>query len=371
MFAWGIGEGTFFYFQPIYLRQLGADPIRIGAILAGYGLMTMAAHIPAGYLADRIGRKPLLISAWGLGLVATWIMALAPGLPLFVVGLFIYGMTIFVLSPLYSYVTAARGEFSPARAITLISASFNLGAVIGPWLGGQIGGQFGLRQNYIFAGAVLAVSTLLILFLPPQPVERQQGAEAPNSWLLARRYWLYLGAIFLAFFAMYLPQPLAPNFLVEERNLTLEQTGLLYSTASVGVVVLNLLLGSIPARTGFLIGQAAVGAYAILLWKGLGMPWYLLAYFLLGGFKAGRNLGIAQMRELAPQAKMGLAFGIAETVGGSTTVLAPLLAGLIYDRQPLWIFPLSAGLIGLSLLSSARFSPVQQEGTALPSTPTS
>jgi hypothetical protein len=32
MFAWGVGEGLFIYFQPIYLEQLGADPIMIGTI---------------------------------------------------------------------------------------------------------------------------------------------------------------------------------------------------------------------------------------------------------------------------------------------------------------------------------------------------
>ena len=29
LFTWGIGEGMFFYFQPIYLQELGADPERI------------------------------------------------------------------------------------------------------------------------------------------------------------------------------------------------------------------------------------------------------------------------------------------------------------------------------------------------------
>src|SRR3990170_3458144 len=99
MLAWGLGEGMFFYFQPIYLQQLGADPIKIGAILGAFGLMMTISHIPAGYLADRLGRKPLMLAAWILGVLATWIMALANALPLFVVGLLVYGATMFVLSP--------------------------------------------------------------------------------------------------------------------------------------------------------------------------------------------------------------------------------------------------------------------------------
>lgn len=360
MFTWGIGEGMFFYFQPIYLKELGADPIRIGAILGGFGLMMVISHIPAGYLADRVGRKPVLVSAWVIGLVATWIMALATSLPIFIVGLFIYGFTMFVMSPLNSYITAARGRLSVGRAITLISASFNLGMVLGPWLGGQVGEQFGLRQNYVIAGFLLMISTIVILFLHPQPIERVSHAESYNGWLRAPRYWYYVGAILLAAFAMYLSQPLAPNFLVEQRSISLEQTGLLYSVTSLGVVLLNLILGSFPARTGFLIGQAAVGAYALILWQATGFPWYVLGFLLLGGFKTARNLGIAQVRELVPQATIGLAYGLTETVGGIAVILAPVLAGYLYTQQPTWMFALSAGLIGISILVSARFSPTPQ-----------
>ena len=374
LFTWGVAESMFLFFQPIYLKELGADPIRIGVILGGFGLMMISSHIPAGYLADRVGRKPVIVSAWVMGLVTAWIMALANSLPVFIIGMFLYGLTMFVISPLNSYVTAARGKLSVGRAITLISASYNLGAVIGPLLGGRVGEQFGLRQNYIFAGFLIMVSTLVVLFLRPQPVERVSHADTSNGWLRTSPYWYYVGAIFLAAFAMYLAQPLAPNFLAEQRSLSLEQIGLLYSATSLGVVLLNLILGSFPARTGFLIGQAAVGVYALILWQAVGLPWYILGFLLLGGYKAARNLGIAQVRELVPQAKIGFAYGLTETVSGTATVLAPLLAGYLYTQQPTWMFALSAGLIGISLLVSARFSPAQQttpeQISSVSSTPT-
>ena len=73
----------FLIFQPIYLTQLGANPQTIGMILGASGFAMMIAHIPAGYLADKIGRKPVLISAWVSGVLATWIMALSPNLNFF------------------------------------------------------------------------------------------------------------------------------------------------------------------------------------------------------------------------------------------------------------------------------------------------
>src|SRR5512140_1965244 len=131
LFTWGIGEGMFYIFQPIYLSELGADPVMIGYVLGAAGLAMMIAHIPAGYLADRIGRRPMLITAWLIGITATWVMALAPSLTFFVVGLLLYGLTAFVSSPLNSYVTAARGNWPVGRAISTISATFSLGIVLG------------------------------------------------------------------------------------------------------------------------------------------------------------------------------------------------------------------------------------------------
>ncbi|MCF6278121.1 MAG: MFS transporter, partial [Anaerolineales bacterium] len=106
LFTWGLGEGIFFFFQPLYLAELGADPLAIGAILGGAGMAMTLVHIPAGYLADKIGRRPLLRIAWAGGLSFSIIMASARTLPVFVAGLILYSFTAFVISPLNSYVTA-------------------------------------------------------------------------------------------------------------------------------------------------------------------------------------------------------------------------------------------------------------------------
>src|SRR5512137_1402431 len=93
LFTWGIGEGMFIYFQPIYLQQLGANTMTIASVFSLFGLAMMVAHIPAGYLSDRLGRKPLMLAAWTAGVLATALMALARALPLFVVGMLLYGFT--------------------------------------------------------------------------------------------------------------------------------------------------------------------------------------------------------------------------------------------------------------------------------------
>lgn len=364
LFTWGIGEGMFLYFVPLYLEQLGANPIMIGSIFGVFGFVMMLAHIPAGYLADRIGRRPLIQAAWVIGLVSTWIMGLAPSLPIFVLGYVLYGVTGFVMSPLFSYVTAARGKLTAGRAMTLTSAMFNLGAVIGPVSGGWIGEQFNMQTIFLFSAVVFIFSTGVILFLKPQARDENDGEETNRSLFTNMRFLGFLGVVFLVMFATYLPQPLSPNFLQNERGISLGQMGLIGSLGSLGNVVFNLVLGQLNARLGFIIGQVCVALFAISLWKGTGQPWYMLGYFLLGGFRVARTLAIAQVRLLIHQAQMGLAYGISETVNSLALILAPLLAGYLYDKDPASIFSISLFLIGIGVIISIVFAPSERRGAA-------
>ena len=357
LFTWGIGEGMFIYFQPIYLQQLGASTMTIATVFSGFGLAMMLAHIPAGYLADRIGRKPVIIAAWTSGLIASWVMAMARTLPAFIVGMLLYGLTAFVSAPLNSYVTSARGKLTPARAMTLMSASFNLGAVLGPISGGWLGERFGLRLVYLVAACIFIISTGILLFIRSQPRDGHDPASPPAKLWANTRFILLVGIVFVAMFAMYLPQPLAPKFLQNERGLSLESIGLLGSVGSFGNAALNLILGQFAARTGFLLAQVSVAFFSLLLWKGVGVPWYALGYFLLGGYRAARSFIYAQARPLVHPAQMGLAYGVAETFNSLSMTLAPLLAGVLYTQSPVLVYPVSLGLVGLAILLTIAFAP--------------
>jgi DHA1 family multidrug resistance protein-like MFS transporter len=359
LFTWGIGEGMFIYFQPFYLQQLGASTMTIATVFSAFGLAMMVAHIPAGFLADRIGRKPIMIAAWGAGLVATWVMALSRTLPAFIVGVLMYGLTAFVSSPMNSYITAARGKLTPVRAMTLMSAAFNLGAVLGPISGGWLGERFGLRIVYLVAACIFIVSTGILLFIRSQPCERHNPDSPPIKLWSNQRYITLVAIVFLAMFVMYLPQPLTPKFLQNERGLSLESIGLLGSVGSLGNAALNLMLGQFAARTGFLLAQISVALFSLLIWKGLGVPWYALGYFLLGGYRAARAFIYAQARPLVHPAQMGLAYGVAETFNSLSMALAPLLAGVLYTQSPVKVYPFSLVLLGAALLISIAFTPRQ------------
>jgi MFS family permease len=357
LFTWGIGEGMFVYFQPIYLHQLGANTMTIAAVFSAFGAAMMIAHIPAGYLSDKIGRRPLLWVAWFFGLIASWSMALAGNLNVFIIGTVMYGLTAFVSSPLYSYITAARGKLSTARVMTLSSAAFNLGAILGPVSGGWIADHYGLRTIYYVSASIFAVSFVIILFLRDQPRDHHDPALPPANLLKNSRFLGFISLGFMSMFAMYLSQPFTPNFLETNRELSMGMVGLVGSVGSVGTVVLNLLLGQINARLGFFLSQAAVGLFAVLLWRGNNIIWYALGYFLLGGYRAARMMVFAQVRPLIHQAQMGLGYGITDTANSLATILAPLLAGWLYTYDPLSVYKVSIVLIFVSILIGIRFVP--------------
>jgi MFS family permease len=356
LMIWGVGEGMFFIFQPLYLQQLGATPVAIGTILGAAGIAMAITHIPAGHLADKIGRKPLLLVAWIIATFATWVMALAPSLPIYVIGIMIFNTTAFVMSPMNSYITAARGKMSVGRAITIISALYNTGAILGPWLGGQIGQHLGLRAIYVFAASLFILSTIVLIPIKSQPVEKHDST-LDNNTVVNRRFIIFQSIVFLAGFSMYLAQPLSSNYLQNQQALSLNSIGILGSISSIGIVILNLSLGSLNAHTGFLLGQLSVCLFSFILWRGTSFPWFCLAYFLIGGYRASRALAAAQTRNLVHPSRMGFAYGITETVGASAVILASPVAGFLYSTQPKLMYLVGFCLIIISIFCSARFLP--------------
>ena len=344
LITWGLGEGAFMYFQPLYLEELGASPLAIGGILGGVGLAMTLVHIPAGYLADRIGRRQLMWGAWLMGIITTGIMASARSLIVFSIGIILYSLTVFVIAPLNSYLTAARNKLTVEQAMTTSSAGFYLGGILGPLMGGLLADKFGLRTIYFVSFGIFIISGLIILFIKPQPVEKIMGNPA-RELLRNRKFMFFLPLIFLISFALFFPQPLAPNFLRNQREISLQTIGILGSVTNLGNVVMNIFFGNLPSRFGLILGQLFVGLFSLLVWQTTGMPLLVAGYFLLGGYRATRSLLVAQVEKLVDSANLGLAYGVSETVAGLSLMAAPLLAGVLYSTDPSLIFSTSLVLI--------------------------
>jgi predicted MFS family arabinose efflux permease len=228
-------------------------------------------------------------------------------------------------------------------------------------LGGWIGDHYGLQYTFQIAAFIFVISTLIIFFISPQPVERSSDPNEKITWRewINPRYIQYLLVIFVVTFAIYLPQPLSQNFLQNQRGLNLEQIGQLIATRSLGIVVLNLVLGYLNARVGYILAQICMALFALFLWKGTGMPWYLAGYFLLGSYQTARSLAVAQGRTLIQTAYMGVGYGLLETGMTTAMIFAPLLAGYLYQENPISIYTVSLVIIGFGIIITKFLSPIK------------
>ncbi|MBI5965014.1 MAG: MFS transporter [Chloroflexi bacterium] len=358
LFLWGFGEGMFFNFVPIYLDvQFALSKYQIGLILGAFGFFMAITHIPAGRLADRVGRRPLLIGAWLLGLVSTLTMGIALKLPLFLIGLFAYGLTAFVSSPLSSYVTAARGKWPVGTVLSLTTATFGMGMVLGPVTGGWVGDNYGMRMSFYVAAVVFVFSNIFMVFIERQPIDHHDPDSPPPSLMSNQRFITLVGVLTFAIFSMYIAQPLTPNFLEGVRGLSLSETGLIFTAGALGNSLMAIAFSRANPRRGFLFAQALVILFALFIWKGKGLPVFALGYFLLGGFRAGRPMAMAQARELVHDSQMGVTYGIMETVSAIIFIVTPPIAGLLFEIDPFIVYPVSIGLIAVSIVLSSIYLP--------------
>lgn len=350
LFTWGLGEGMFLYFQPLYLQKWGANPVEIGGILGLMGIAMAIAQAPAGYLADRIGPRPVMWSSWVLGTIAAVLMATARSLPVFVAGMLTYGLTAFVAAPMNSYITAVRGRWSVERSLTVVSAMFHLGAVAGPILGGLVGERLGLPVVYRISAGIFFLSTVMVFFARRTPEEAGNAMPAlqgqPTPGLITNpRFLGLLGLVALTMFALYLPQPLTPNYLQNQHGFNLATIGWMGATGSLGNAVLMLALGHLNAPLGFVVGQVLVGIFALTMWLSHAPALFFAGYFFIGGYRLSRSMALAFARRLVKPGETGLAFGLVEMGNAISAIAAPLVAGFLYNQNPAWMYVASLGAI--------------------------
>ncbi len=358
LFLWGIGEGLFAYQIPLYLKALGADPVAIGSALSLALAVTAFTHIPAGLVSDRLGHRRVFIAAFGLCVVTTLAMFLAPSLALFVPALVVYYFTGFSSVPINAYMAQARGAQSMQRAITLVWTGYWCSTLFSPFLGGQISRAVGLRPLFGIGTVLFVISWLLMLLLREQRVTvPTAGRSHPRQLLRNRRYVGYVALVGLSLTAMYLALPLAPNFIAEVRGHDTGVVGLLGSANAAGALLLNLVLGQRAPRRAFMLAQAFMAVSVLIMFTLSAVPWLMLAFALRASWFLAHNMAMAQVGRVVNSDELGLALGIMETLIGLLLASAPFLAGLLYERSPFLPFQISLLLIGLCLALFWRFAP--------------
>ena len=149
-----------------------------------WGIMQFFCSPILGLISDRFGRRPvILVSVFGLGIDFLF-MALAPSLAWLFIGRLINGACAASFGTAGAYIADVTPPEGRAKAFGLIGASWGVGFVLGPALGGWLG--VGL---FLWQALVAGLSTQRIAAL--RPTIRDLADMARQNLLdAARRCWM-------------------------------------------------------------------------------------------------------------------------------------------------------------------------------------
>src|SRR5438093_3601814 len=137
-----------------------------------------------GALSDRVGRRPvILVSCLGLGLDYA-IMALAPTVGWLFVGRLLSGITASSFSTSFAYIADVTEPDERAGRFGLLGMAFGLGFILGPAVGGVLGG-IDLRAPFWAAGALSLVGAAYGWFVVPESLSVER--RAAFVWRRAHR----------------------------------------------------------------------------------------------------------------------------------------------------------------------------------------
>ncbi len=172
-----LSNGVIYTVYPLYAKEvLGMSLTDIGLISGARSVGYVLAMLVMGSIADRIGRKPVLLFGVASTAVMTIVLSFASGIVMTAAILFCIGITtgaIWIVCPVIA-AEAVEPE-NRGAAIGTYRTFFDLGSIFGPILMTYVMGVYGTTMCFYIAAALLAVA-----FVPCLKVEetRRVGTVA-------------------------------------------------------------------------------------------------------------------------------------------------------------------------------------------------
>ncbi|MET3376394.1 MFS family permease [Variovorax boronicumulans] len=318
-------------FLPLYFEQLGVKDH--AAIVqwsgAAYGATFLSAALVAplwGRLADRYGRKPMLIRA-SLGMaVAMALIGLAANVWQLVGLRLLAGLLGGYASGSMVLVATQTPKDRTGWALGTMSSAIMAGNLVGPLVGGVLPPLVGIRNTFFAAGAMIFIAFLATAFLigwAAVPDKRPLVAMLFTGMLLMLAN-MSIEPIITVYVATLLDDP---------QRVTM-MAGLVMSAAALGSILSASRLGKLADRVGHwnvIVGCLAVSALLLVPQAFVTAGWQLVVLRFLMGLSLGGLLPCiaSVIRHNVPERVAGNMLGYSTSAQYAGQVAGPLLGGFV------------------------------------------
>jgi DHA1 family multidrug resistance protein-like MFS transporter len=363
-------------FIPLYLHQdlgvRGTHDLALwsGLIGGGTGLSMAVASPIWGTLADRRGRKPMLLRAMLGAAVMVGLMGVAQTAP----QLLVLGIAEGSVSGTIAAATALTAAETPRGrvgwAMGALSSAIALGGALAPVVGGFAGAAFGLRSVFLAAGVLLALSSLPVLVIvreSPRPHTREDAARASPGFL-SRAVLLMVGVLIvsqaLTQFSLFSTEQLAVLHILQVSPVGATViTGAAFCAIGLATSLASITYSRAVKRIGYrwvavLAALLLAGSIAAVGLAG-SVPAILLAVTCFGLCYGSLYPTLAAMLGLrAPREVQATVYGLSGSANAIGMGLGPLVGGAVAAATQVPVALLGtagvAGVLSLFLATQAR-----------------
>ncbi len=247
-------------FLPFYVRELGVTDERLVGIWAGAAItsagIALAVFSPIwGWVADRVGRKLMLMRCMIGGAFVIAVLGLAQTAPQLVFLRLLQGAVTGTGAACNTLVASSVPRARLGYAMGVMQTAIIVGCSIGPWLGGLVADQYGYRIPFFLCGGLWLIAGLVVGFGAHERFVRPDQCPTNGNGLReafgGKGAVAVLGMCFLGAFSMMFVVPIFPLFVekISPHVPPATATGMLIGIAGIAAGIACVTLGKFGERT--------------------------------------------------------------------------------------------------------------------------
>ena len=160
----------------LYGKQFGLNDFQTSFLFAIYSIAQFFATPIIGKLADRFGRKPLLIISLGGTVVANFMAGTATTATILFLARLLDGITGGNNSVAQAVISDVTTPANRASGFGVLGAAFGLGFVLGPAIS-LLGQSISLGTSFLISGSLALIALLITIFFLPETLKNKASTH--------------------------------------------------------------------------------------------------------------------------------------------------------------------------------------------------